>query len=118
MTGDAALWSPYLLVILIGFLPSEVWRVLAVFVSRGLDEQSEILVWVRAVAVTLLAAVIAKLLFSPGGALATVPLAARFGAILLGVAAYFLMRRAIVGIMAGEAALIAMAWWFQGGAAL
>jgi branched-subunit amino acid transport protein len=112
MMADAGLWSPYLLVIVVGFLPSEVWRVLAVFVSRGLDEQSEFLVWVRSVAITLLAAVIAKLLFSPGGALVTVPIAARFGAILLGVGAYFLTRRVIVGILAGEAALIGMAWWF------
>ena len=55
------LW-PYLLVIMVGFLPSEVWRVLGVFLSHGLDERSEILVWIRAVATTLLAGVVAKLL--------------------------------------------------------
>ena len=113
--SGTGVWWPYLLVILFGFLPSEIWRVLAVLLSRGLNEQSEILKWVRAVAITLLAGVIAKLLFSPSGALAIVPLAGRLGAILVGVAAFFATRRAIVGVLAGEAALIALAWWAQGG---
>ena len=116
MTAEAmagSIWWPYLLVIVFGFLPSEIWRVLAVFVSRGLNEQSEILQWVRAVAITLLAGVIAKLLFSPSGALAIVPLLGRLSAILIGVAAFFATRRAIVGVLAGEVALIGLAWWTQ-----
>jgi branched-subunit amino acid transport protein len=117
MTAEAlsggSVWWPYLLVIVFGFLPSEIWRVLAVFLSRGLDEESEVLQWVRAVAITLLAGVIAKLLFSPSGALAVVPMVGRGGAILVGVAAFFATRRAIVGVLAGEAALIALAWWAQ-----
>ena len=44
--------APYLALILFGFLPSEIWRVLGVVLSRGLDERSEILVFVRAVATT------------------------------------------------------------------
>jgi hypothetical protein len=118
MTADAiagsGIWWPYLLIIVFGFLPSEIWRVLAVFLSRGLDERSEILQWVRAVAITLLAGVIAKLLFSPSGAVAVVPLVGRIGAVVVGVAAFFASRRAIVGVLAGEAALIALAWWAQG----
>ena len=117
MTADAiagsGVWWPYLLVIVFGFLPSEIWRVLAVFLSRGLNEQSEILQWVRAVAITLLAGVIAKLLFAPSGALMAVPLVGRVGALLIGVIGFFATRRAIVGVLAGEAALIALAWWAQ-----
>jgi hypothetical protein len=120
MTAEAlagsGFWWPYVLVIVFGFLPSEIWRVLAVFLSRGLNEQSEILQWVRAVAITLLAGVIAKLLFAPSGALAMVPLAGRLGAILVGVLAFFATKRAIVGVLAGEAAVIAVAWWVQGAA--
>jgi branched-subunit amino acid transport protein len=115
MTADAlagaGLWWPYLLVIVVGFLPSEVWRVVAVFLSRGLDEQSEILQWVRAVAIALLAGVIAKLLFTPPGVLAAVPLAGRLVPLAVGVAGYLATRRAIVGVLAGEAALVAIAWW-------
>ena len=113
LSGSGVLW-PYLLVILFGFLPSEIWRVLAVFLSRGLDERSEILQWVRAVAITLLAGVIAKLLFTPSGALAAVPLMGRVAPIAVGVAAYLATRSAIVGVFAGEAMLIAIAWWAQG----
>jgi hypothetical protein len=119
MNGDAlaefGFWWPYLLVIVFGFLPSEIWRVVAVFLSRGIDEQSEILQWVRAVAITLLAGVIAKLLFTPNGALAAVPLAGRLVPIVLGVAAYLGTRSPIIGVLAGEAALIAIAWWAQTG---
>jgi branched-subunit amino acid transport protein len=111
--ANSDVWWPYLLVIVFGFLPSEIWRVLGVFLSRGLNEQSELLQWVRAVAITLLAAVVAKLLVAPSGALATVPLIGRAGAILVGVAAFFATRRAIVGVLAGEAALIGAAWWTQ-----
>src|SRR3954454_15372754 len=66
MTG--ALW-PYLMLIAFGFLPSEIWRVLAVFLARGFDERAEIFVWVRAVATTLVAGVVAKILIAPAGAL-------------------------------------------------
>ena len=105
----SGLW-PYLLVIVFGFLPSEVWRVLAVFAARGFDERAEILVWVRAVATTLVAGVVAKILFSPTGAL--VAAAWRLGALATGVAAFFLARRSVMaGVVIGEAALIGAALW-------
>ncbi len=105
------LW-PYLLVLLIGFLPSEIWRALAVVLVKGLDERSEILVWVRAVATTLVAGVVAKLLFAPTGALAAAPLVGRLGALAAGVVVFFALRRSVLaGVLAGEAALVAMVWW-------
>jgi hypothetical protein len=110
----SGLW-PYLLVIAFGFLPSEVWRVLAVFLARGFDERAEIFVWVRAVASTLVAGVVAKILFAPAGALAAVPLPWRLGALAVGVAAFFIARRSVMaGVLAGEAALIGAAWWLTG----
>ena len=63
--GDLA---PYLVLIAAGFLPNEIWRMLGIVVAHGLDEGSELVVWVRAVATALLAGVIAKIiLFPPGG---------------------------------------------------
>ena len=53
---------PYLLLLLVGFLPNEIWRWLGVIASRGLDEDSEIVVWVRARATAILAGVIARLI--------------------------------------------------------
>ena len=100
---------PYLVVVLVGFLPSEIWRVLGVFLARGLDENAEMLVWVRAVATTLLAAVVAKLLFSPSGALAAVPPVGRLGSLAVGLGAFFLLRRSVMaGVAAGELALIVL----------
>ena len=59
--------SAYLMLILVGFLPSDLWRLLGVVLAGGVDEQSELLLWVRAVAVAVLAGVIAKLaLFREG----------------------------------------------------
>ncbi len=116
MTGEiiavqGGLW-PYVLLVVVGFLPSEIWRVLGVFLAQGLDERAEIIVWVRAVATTLLAGVVAKLLISPAGALALVPVAGRFGALLIGFAAFFLLRRSVLGgIVAAELSLITLAWW-------
>ena len=40
--------SPYLVLILVGFLPNEIWRALGLVVARGLNEDSEIVVWSRA----------------------------------------------------------------------
>lgn len=114
MSAEAVLgpWWPYLVIVLVGFLPNEIWRVLAVALSSGLDENSEILTWVRGVATTLLAGVVAKLLLAPGGALAAVPFAGRAGSLLVGLAAFYAFRRSvIVGVLVGEAALVAIAWW-------
>jgi branched-subunit amino acid transport protein AzlD len=106
------LW-PYLLLVLVGFLPNEIWRMLGFVAARGLDEDSEILVWVRAVATATLAAVIAKLtIFSPG-ALASVPLAVRLVAVVSGLAGYYLIRRSVfAGVIVGETVLVTGAWLF------
>jgi hypothetical protein len=101
-------WHAYLLLILVGFLPNEVWRMLGVVLVRGLDEGSEILVWVRAVATAILAGVVAQLIFFPAGALASLPLALRLGATLAGFVAFLLIRRSVLaGIVVGEVVLLA-----------
>lgn len=105
-----ALW-PYLVVILAGFLPNEVFRLGAVVLARGLNESSELFTWVKIVALTLLAAVVSKLVYAPPAVLAAVPLWVRIGAVAIGVASFYGARRSLAfGILAGEAALIAMAW--------
>lgn len=100
--------SLYLVLLLAGFLPNEFWRVLGVVLGGGLAEDSEVLVWVRAVAVAVLAAVIAKLTLVPPGALAAVPLEVRLAAIACGFLAFLVIRRSVfAGLLAGEIALIA-----------
>ena len=105
--------APYVLLLVLGVLPTAIWRVLAVFVSHGMREGSEVLAWVQAVATTLLAGVVAKLLFTPSGALASVPLLARFGSLAIGLAAFLLLRRSLLAaVLVGEAALVAFAILF------
>lgn len=104
-----------LLVILLGFLPTEVWRTLAVIAGRRVEEGSSVFHWVRAVATALLAAVIARLLFAPAGALAEVPLALRLGAVAAGVIGFLLVRRSVfAGVVVGEIVLIGGAYFLHG----
>ena len=86
MNSGLAMFGPYLALVLIGFLPNEFWRMLGIIASRSLDEGSELLMWVRAVATAVLAGVISQLILTPPGPLATLPLAARLGAVAVGFA--------------------------------
>jgi hypothetical protein len=111
---DGAL-APYLILILFGFLPSEIWRFMSVFAARRIDENSQVFVYVRTVAAVLLVGIVGKLIFAPSGALATVPLAARLGALGIGAAAFLIARRSVLAaVFAGEAAIIAAGYYFAG----
>jgi hypothetical protein len=110
MNGFEGFWG-YLVLVLVGFLPADIWRLLGVIVGRGLDEESELLVWVRMVATAVLAGVIAKILFFPPGSLGAIPLYVRVAAIACGFAAFLLARRsAFTGLAVGEAVLIAVGY--------
>ena len=76
--------APYVMLILVGFLPNEAWRMLGVVLAHGLDEESEIIVFARAVATALLTGVVGKLVIFAPGALASVSLGVRVGALEIG----------------------------------
>jgi hypothetical protein len=99
--------GPYLALVLVGFLPNEIWRWLGIALARGVDEGSEVLAWVRAVATAVLAGVVAQLIFAPPGALASIPLPIRVAAVAGGYVAYRIGRRSIfTGVIGGEIALV------------
>jgi|SRR5437879_189126 branched-subunit amino acid transport protein len=107
--------SLYLVLIGAGFLPNEVWRMLGIVVAHGLDEGSELVIWVRAVATGLLAGVVAKIILFPPGGLADVSLTVRLSAIAIGFVVFLLVRRSVfAGVLAGEAVLILGAFWLAG----
>ncbi len=109
----ADLW-PYLVLIIVGYLPNEVWRVFGLVMARGLNEDSQIVVWSRAVATALLAGVVAKLILFANGALTTVPLSVRIGAAVLGFLAFVAIRRSVfAGVIVGEAALLIGGYLFS-----
>ena len=99
--------APYLILLLVGFLPNEVWRWLGVVAARGIDEESELIKWVRAVATAIVTGVVAKIVVFAPGALVSVPLAIRLGAAATGMIAFFLLRQSVfAGVAAGTAAII------------
>ena len=105
--------GPYLALILVGFLPNEAWRLLGLVVVRGLNEDSQIIVWVRAVATAILAAVMAQLIMTTSGALASVPLFVRIGAAALGFVGFLAARKSVfVGVLVGELIFLAGAWYY------
>ena len=107
--------APYALLILVGFLPNEVWRMLGLVFGRGLDEDSEIIVFARAVATAILTGVVGKLVVFAPGALASVPLGVRVGALALGVAAFLLSGRSVfAGVAIATFAIIAGVLAFGG----
>ena len=105
--------SPHALLVLVlaGFLPNEVWRMAGLWFGAGVDEGSEILVWVRAVATAILAGVIAQILVQPPGALADVPDWLRYCAVAAGFAVSADARSIFAGVVAGEIVLVAGKWW-------
>ncbi len=102
----AELW-PYLVLVLLGYLPNEIWRVLGLVLARGINEDSEIVIWARAVATATLAGVIAKLIVFSPGALLSIPLPVRVTAVVCGFIAFLAVKRSVfIGVAVGEATLL------------
>lgn len=100
--------APLAAMLILAAAPNFILRVVGVMLSRGLDEDSEILAFVRALAMALLAGVVGKLVASPPGALAATTAGGRVAALLVAVIAFFIARRSIfAALLAGEATLIA-----------
>jgi hypothetical protein len=109
--SDSGLWV-YLVIIVAGFLATDIWRWLGVLAGKRLNEDSEALYWVRAVATALVMAVTAKLIVFPTGTLAASPLWLRLGAAGLGFVIFLLSGQKVgVGVAASMSLLIAGLWW-------
>jgi len=99
-------WWPYLFIVVAGWLATDIWRWLGVLAGNRLDEQSEALYWVRAVATALVMAVTAKLVVFPTGTLEASPLWLRLGCAVLGFAAFLATGHKIgVGVTVGVLSL-------------
>jgi hypothetical protein len=101
-------WWPYLFILLAGTLATEIWRWLGIMVGGRLDETSETLIWVKAVATALVAGVVGQLIVFPSGELAAAPLLLRIAAAALGwLAFWFAKKSVLVGVLSAEALLLA-----------
>lgn len=102
-----AWWWPFLFILLGGWLATDAWRFLGVYLGDRISEESELLVLVRALATALVAAVIGNLIVFPSGALAETALALRLFAVAAGFVAYLTLgRKILVGIFVAEAVLL------------
>lgn len=97
------LW-PIAVVLLAGFLPNEVWRLLGLAVGQTLREDSRLFLFLKCVSTAVLAAVVAQLVLTPPGQLALVPAVVRIGAVACGLVAYALTGGSV---MTGGAVAIA-----------
>lgn len=103
-----AWWWTYLVIIIAGWLATDLWRWLGVIVGNRLDDESEALQWVRAVATALVMAVTSKLVFFPTGTLADSPLWLRLAALGIGFLAFLVTgQRVIVCVGVSISLLIA-----------
>lgn len=106
-------WHALWLLLVVGVLPNEIWRVFGFLAGRRIDEDAEILVWVRAVATAIIGCVVMQVLLVPPGALASVPMPVRFGAFVGGFVIYLLVRRSVfAGVIGAELVLLGGKWWF------
>jgi branched-subunit amino acid transport protein len=76
-----------------GFAVTYAWRLLGVLAVKRIDPESDVLLWVRALATALVAALVVRLVVSPSGPLAETTELARFGALAAGIAVFFRVRR-------------------------
>ena len=107
-SGSDAWWWPFVFILVAGWLATDAWRYLGVYLGGRIRDDSEVLVLVRAIATALVAAVIGNLILFPSGELASTSAALRIGAAATGFIAYLLARNTvIVGILVAEAILLA-----------
>jgi branched-subunit amino acid transport protein len=103
---------PYVVIIVSGWLATDIWRWLGVIAGNRLQEGSEALNWVRAVATALVMAVTAKLVVFPTGALEASPLWLRLVAAGIGFVAFLMAgQRVIIGVIVPLAVLGAGLLW-------
>ena len=87
--------SIWLHVALSGVAVTYVWRLMGALLVSRIDPAGPVLIWVRAVATALVAALVARMVFLPSGLLAGSHLAARLAALGIGVALWRLAGRKV-----------------------
>lgn len=88
-----------------GFAVTYVWRFLGVLAVKRIEPEGDVLLWVRAVATALVAALVMRITFSPVGILAETASLSRAAALGVGLAAYYLFRRVEFGVAAAVVTL-------------
>ncbi len=103
MTGEPQ--NLYLYIFVAGFAATYVWRFVGVIFAERVQADSEMLVWVRLVATALMAALVARIVFFPPGALEDTMLSSRLAGMIVGVLVYLFAGR-MLSLGVTSAALI------------
>lgn len=87
LLGDGI--TGYVMMIVFAALVHEPWRWAGYALGRNLNPEDEIFKWVKAVSTSLVAALAARLVFFPAGALVSIPLWLRLAAFAVGLAVFY-----------------------------
>lgn len=98
-----------------GWATTYVWRFVGVYIGQRMAPDSELLMWVRAVATALVSALVVRLLLVPPGMLAETTLEARIIAMAAGVAGFYLFGRGVgAAVTVAAVSLFTLSWVFGG----
>ena len=104
----------YGVILVAGWLATDIWRWLGVLAGNRLDENSEALKWVRAVATSLVMAVTAKLIVFPTGSLEVSPLWLRLCAAGIGFIAFLVSGQKVIVAVVTSLMLLTSGLYFLG----
>lgn len=107
MNAYLGTYEATLILLVVAILTHEPFRWLGLYLGRRISPDSEVFVWVRAVATALVAALVMRLLLFPAGELAHVDLWIRVLAGLSGIATYFAARSMPAGVCGAAIVLVA-----------
>lgn len=95
------------LAFLLAVAAHEPWRWLGYRLGRDIDANSEVFLWVRAVATALVAALVLRIVAFPPGALAGIEASLRVAAFVAGLVLFYLARRSLAaGLLGGAGVLL------------
>jgi branched-subunit amino acid transport protein len=104
----------YLVLFALALFAHEPWRWLGLALGRDISADSEMFLWVRAVATALVSGLVMKLVVFPAGTLAAVPLWVRAVALCTGTAVFFVTRRNLaLGVASGAGLLAVLRWGME-----
>ena len=98
----------YLAILLAGVMVHEPWRWLGYALGSGIDGNSEVFHWVRAVATALVAGLVMRIVVFPPGALVGVEAWLRLAGFAAGIAIFYATGRNLgLGIVGGAVVMVA-----------
>ena len=108
-SANAALWT----IILLAIPATYIWRAIGVWASGRIDVNGWVFTWVSYIAYGLLAALVARMIVLPVGALVDTHTGLRVACAALGLGAFFLTKKNIAaGVGAGAGSLLLAVAYF------